>query len=184
MRILGLDLSLSSTGYVLLDEDLVVWSGSVAGGQLRDVERLQHFDRWIRGELRDRRFNHVGIEGYSFASQFRGPALGELGGVMKLAIHQHRIPMTIVPPSTWKKALCGKGNLDKRNASVEIQRRYGVAFANEDTLDAWAVAMYVRRQLLGLDKPEPKSRRRSKDLPLLNPAKEQALGEQVSAVPR
>jgi len=159
MRILGLDLSLTSTGYVLLDEDQAVWYGSVAGGALREVERLAHFDRWIRAELRDKRFSHVGIEGYSFASQFsHAHSLGELGGVIKLAIHQARIPITIVPPATWKKALCGKGNLDKRNASVEIQKRYGVSFASEDTLDAWAVAMTVRRQLLGLDKPEPRRR--------------------------
>jgi Holliday junction resolvasome RuvABC endonuclease subunit len=184
VRILGLDLSLTSTGYVLLDDDHAVWYGSVSGGNLRDVDRLEFFNRWIRAELRDKRFGHVGIEGYSFASQFRGPQLGELGGVIKLAIHQARIAMTIVPPATWKKALCGKGNLDKRNASVEIQKRYGVSFATEDTLDAWAVAMFVRRQLLGLDSPEPKDPRRrlAKDLPLI-PAMEAAALDEKSASP-
>jgi hypothetical protein len=180
MRVLGLDLSLTSTGYVLLDEDQVIWFGSVAP-KSRDVDRLAEFDEWVRmravamfssqrGELPSA-FEygaplaavndwHVGIEGYSFASQFRGPQLGELGGVVKLAIHQAGIPITVIPPATWKKALCGKGNLDKRNASVEISRRYNVNFASEDTLDAWAVAMCRRRQLLGLDKPEPKVRKR------------------------
>jgi Holliday junction resolvasome RuvABC endonuclease subunit len=174
MRILGLDLSLRSTGYCLLDDDWVVWHG-VVGSDHAGVERLAMFDNWIRltlgiahlGRIAVSRFSdpinldHVAIEGYSFASQFRGPELGELGGVIKLAIHQARIPMTIVPPSTWKKTLCGKGNVDKRQASVEISKRYAVEFAKEDTLDAWAVAMCLRRQLLGLDKPEPKSRKRA-----------------------
>ncbi len=172
MRILGLDLSLTSTGYVLLDEDQVIWFGSVGGGTLRGEARLAVFDSWILTAIAERfqplsgesvgmaPLDHVAIEGYSFASQFRGPQLGELGGVMKLAIHQAGIPMTIIPPATWKKTLCGKGNLDKRNASVEISRRYSVSFASEDTLDAWAVAMCLRRQLLGLDKPEPKTRTR------------------------
>jgi hypothetical protein len=180
MRVLGLDLSLTSTGYVLLDEDQVIWFGSVAP-KSRDVDRLAEFDEWVRlralpmfstkcGESPSAWFTgsvpaseggwHVGIEGYSFASQFRGPQLGELGGVVKLAIHQAGVPITIIPPATWKKTLCGKGNLDKRNASVEISRRYNVNFASEDTLDAWAVAMCLRRQLLGLDKPEPKVRKR------------------------
>ena len=161
MRVLGLDLSLSSTGYVLLDDEQAVWYGSVAGGALRDVDRLEHFDRWIRSELRDKRFSHVGIEGYAYAAvHTHAHALGELGGVIKLAVQQARIPLTIVPPATWKKALCGKGNLDKRNASVEIHKRYGVSFASEDTLDAWAVAMYVRRQLLGLNAPAQISTRK------------------------
>jgi len=160
MRILGLDLSLTATGYVLLDDDFVAWYGSVGGGALRDVERLNFFDRWIRQELRDKRFDQVGIEGYSFASANGLPQQGELGGVIKLAIHQAGIPVTIIPPSTWKKLLLGKGNLPKDRVRIEAFKRYGVDFASQDALDAWAVAMCLRRQLLGLDKPEPKSRGR------------------------
>src|SRR5579859_2567437 len=168
MRILGLDLSLVSTGYVLLGETgNVVWHGSVGSSRLREVERLAYFDEWLReyvhlkpGSIYGWPVDAVGIEGYSYASVSHHHAIGELGGVIKLAIHQAGIPITVIPPSTWKKVLCGKGNLDKRNAAVEISKRYQVDFASEDTLDAWAVAMCLRRQLLGLDKPEPKPRRR------------------------
>lgn len=168
MRILGLDLSLVSTGYVLLDEDQVVWSGGVGGGNLREVERLAVFDNWIRETLatipsQSRRvppIDHIAIEGYSFASISHHHAIGELGGVIKLAIHQARIPIHVIPPSTWKKVLAGKGNLKKDQVRLELALRYGIEFASQDTLDAWAVAMCCRRQLLGLDKPEPKIRRR------------------------
>jgi len=175
MRILGLDLSLASTGYALLDDEDVVWYGSVAGGVLRDVERLQHFDRWIRAELRDKRFAHVGIEGYSFASKFsHAHSLGELGGVIKLAVHQFQIPMTVVPPATWKKALCGNGRLVKDQVRLELFKRYGVEFHSQDTVDAWAVAMYVRRQLLGLNSPAKVSSRK-------RPPKEPATIDQAIA---
>lgn len=183
MRIFGLDLSLASTGYCLLDEEYVVWHGTVSGGDLRETKRLEFFDGWIRAELRDKRFDAVGIEGYSYASRFtHAHALGELGGVMRLAIHQARIPMHVVPPASWKKALCGKGNLDKRNCSVEIQKRYGVSFASEDTLDAWAVAMYVRRQLLGLNEPAKVSAR--KRLPLIPATEARALDEKSASASR
>jgi Holliday junction resolvasome RuvABC endonuclease subunit len=158
VRILGLDLSLRSTGYVLLDEDHVAWFGTV--GSDGDEGRLEMFDWWIREQLRDKYFNQVGIEGYSFASQFQGPALGELGGVIKLAIHQAGVPITIIAPATWKKQLLGKGNLPKDMVRIEAYKRYHVDFASQDTLEAWAVAMCLRRQLLGLDKPEPKVRKR------------------------
>jgi Holliday junction resolvasome RuvABC endonuclease subunit len=189
MRILGLDLSLTSTGYCLLDEDSVavfaagaydvplamiaadrmrvVWHGSVGSSTLRDVERLRMFDEWIRGFINDNplsaRLEHVAIEGYSYGSpagQTRAFGLGELGGVIKLAIHQAGIPMHIIAANTWKKVLCGKGGLKKDLVRLELFKRYGVEFASQDTLDAWAVAMCLRRQLLGLDKPEPKSRKK------------------------
>ncbi len=180
MRILGLDLSLRSTGYVLLDEEDVVWYGVVGSEVLREAERLQMFDKWIREQLRDKRFQHVGIEGYSYGSpqgKTHAFGIGELGGVIKLAVHQAQIPMQIIAPGTWKKILCGNGSLDKKNAAVELYKRYGVEFHSQDVLDAWAVAMCHRRQLLGLDKPEPKSRKKrlasdkkSDALPLLEEA--------------
>ncbi len=163
MRILGLDLSLRSTGYVLLDEADVVWYGVVGSDTLRDVERLWMFDRWIREQLRDKRFQYAALEGYSYGSpqgKTHAFSIGELGGVIKLAIHQAAIPIHVIAPGTWKKVLCGNGSLDKKNSAVELYKRYGIEYRSQDTLDAWAVAMCLRRQLLGLDKPEPKSRKR------------------------
>jgi Holliday junction resolvasome RuvABC endonuclease subunit len=161
VRILGLDLSLRSTGYVLLDEDHVAWFGTV--GSDSDEGRLEMFDRWIREQLRDKRFQHVAIEGYSYGSPqgaTRAFGIGELGGVIKLAVHQSRLPLHIIAANTWKKVLCGKGGLAKDLVRVELFKRYSVEFASQDTLEAWAVAMCLRRQLLGLDKPEPKVRKR------------------------
>lgn len=172
MRILGLDLSLRSTGYVLLDDDQVVWHGCV-GDDTPGLARLWMFDRWIRRNLESvqptghapipRRPDHVALEGYSYGSpqgKTQAFSLGELGGIVKLAIHQADIPIHIIPSGTWKKELCGNGSLDKTRSAVELFKRYGVEFARQDTLDAWAVAMCLRRQLLGLNKPAPKTRTR------------------------
>jgi Holliday junction resolvasome RuvABC endonuclease subunit len=193
MKILGLDLSLTSTGYCLIDTSLtdepwvgrdfvtgVVWHGAVGSKTLHDVERLEMFDYWIREALHHKALpfgsatvDHVAVEGYSFGSPFNATSLGELGGVIKLAIHQAGIPLHVIPPKTWRKALCGNGNIKKHDVSKELHKRYGVEFASLDTLEAWAVAMCLRRQLLGLDKPEPKLRKR-KTVPPLIPAMEAA----------
>lgn len=161
MRILGLDLALRSTGYVLLDEDHVAWFGTV--GSDNEEGRLEMFDKWIREQLRDKRFQAVAIEGYSYGSPqgaTRAFGIGELGGVVKLAVNQMRVPLHIIAANTWKKVLCGKGGVKKDVVRLELFKRYGVEFASQDTLEAWAVAMCLRRQLLGLDKPEPKVRKR------------------------
>jgi len=175
VKILGLDLSLTSTGYVLLDEDHVVWHGVVGSHTLRETERLQMFNTWIRRTVIENRLDQVAIEGYSYGSpqgHTRAFSIGELGGVMKLAIHQARIPLHVIAPGTWKKILCGNGALSKKNAAVELYKRYGVEYASQDTLDAWAVAMCRRRQELGLDKPAPKVRKRKSpaSMPLLEGA--------------
>jgi Holliday junction resolvasome RuvABC endonuclease subunit len=172
MKLLGLDLSLRSTGYVLLDDQVledVVWHGRVDGSELEGVERLRVFDIWIRQTLKKMKPARVAIEGYSYGSpqaHTRAFGIGELGGVIKLAIHQAGIPMHVIAANTWKMQLCGKGGLAKDLCRLEIFKRYGVEFPSQDTLDAWAVAMTLRRQLLGLDKPAPKVKR-PKAAPLL-----------------
>ena len=168
MRILSLDMSLTSTGYVFLRDGQVERFGAAGADRTRDVERLAWFDRWLRYDLDIREgwlhdVDHVGIEGYSYGSpagQTRAFGLGELGGIVKLAVHQAGIPLHIIPPGTWKKVLCGNGSLKKDQVRLELFKRYNIEFASQDTLDAWAVGMTLHRQLLGLDKPEPKASKR------------------------
>lgn len=179
MRILGLDLSLTSTGYCVLEDDRVAWHGSVSP-QSRDIARLAEFDHWIRYDMDLRSGFHpsvdqVAIEGYSFGSISHHHAIGELGGVIKLAIRDADVPLTVIPPATWKKQLLGKGNLQKDQVRLEAFKRYGVEFPSQDTLDAWAVAMCLRRQLLGLDKPQPKEPRRRP----ANPSQQELLHDQA-----
>ena len=168
MKILGLDLSLSSSGWVVLRDEYLEASGTSATEKdivkARDVERLILFDRWLGKLLDQHEPDHVAIEGYSYgtpAGSTHAFAMGELGGVIKIAVALEKIPLTIVAPSQWRKALCGKGNIRKNEVPVELFARYGVRFASQDTLEAWAVAETCRRQLLGLvEKPAPKSRKR------------------------
>jgi Holliday junction resolvasome RuvABC endonuclease subunit len=164
MKILGLDLSLTSTGYVLLRDEYVEESGVKQpkpvhlGDEAGAVQRLIEFDVWIAEILEIWAPDHVAIEGYSFAThqeQTRAFAIGELGGLVKTAVAYEKIPLHIIAINTWKKAMCGKV-LKKAEVPLELYKRYGIEFKSQDTLEAWAVAMCYRRQVLGQLAPEPK----------------------------
>ncbi|MFE9412376.1 hypothetical protein ACFYN0_26810 [Streptomyces sp. NPDC006704] len=87
----------------------------------------------------------VAMEGYSHGSKFHREALGELGGMVKLAIteiagpQQWRHPI-IVPPPTLKKFVTGKGAATKQEMIDTVARRYGAIFYDDNLADAYALA--------------------------------------------
>lgn len=130
-NIVGLDLSLSATGIAMVD-GVDVYQPKTTG-----VVRL--------ALIRDRVIEAVGhrsriaiIEGYSYASKFSyAHALGELGGVVRLALMEHGVDYYVVPPSTLKKFACNKGNAGKPDM-LDAARRSGYEDSNNDNaVDAW-----------------------------------------------
>lgn len=90
----------------------------------------------------------VAMEGYSHGSKFQREALGELGGVVKLAIaeiagvREWRHPI-IVPPPTLKKYVTGKGTATKQEMMDTVARRYGAVFYDDNLADAYALARFA-----------------------------------------
>ncbi len=140
----GLDLSLTSTGIALGD---ATWA--IDGKGLRDVPRLVY----IRDQILDALANHehaVGpdspplvalIEGYSYSSRnSHAHALGELGGVVRVALHEIAVPVVEVPPTCRAKFATGRGNASKSEVVSAISARTGILWdgaGNEDRCDAW-----------------------------------------------
>ena len=142
-NIIGLDLSLTSTGYVTLDEfGEVVNNGAIKSKQ-KGIERLI--------ELRDGvtelvPFAHqelvdlIVIEGYAFGAQNQAAYIGELGGVVKVALHELGREMLIVPPAKVKQFATGKGNARKDMMRLEVFKRWGFEAKTDDEIDAYALA--------------------------------------------
>jgi Holliday junction resolvasome RuvABC endonuclease subunit len=163
VRVLGLDLSLTSTGIAVVGDEVLpeprTWQ--VVPKTLRGVERLS----WIADQVMDAVTftgpDIIAIEGYSFGA--RGNAvfqLGELGGVVRYALHRLGHSFVEVPAGEWRKQLFGRGNLAKDMVRVEALKRYSVEFDSLDVLEAWCVATAALRRAQGLDRPEPKRRRK------------------------
>lgn len=142
MKIIGLDLSLRATGYA--DED----GARVITSKSRGMPRLSHLldqielASGVRHLLDDPRAfarpDLVVIEDYAFSrGDAHAHALGELGGVIKLALHEAGVATVLISPSALKKFATGKGNANKV-AMATAATRAGYDGADDDNcIDAW-----------------------------------------------
>lgn len=131
----GLDLSLTSTG-------LSVGAASVAiQSKKKGCERLVEIRNRVVQEVLSHPLPIVLVEGYSFSSRnSHAHALGELGGVVRVALHENGVPYVDVPPNCLKKFATGKGNASKAQVVSAISARTGVVFDTDDEADAWVLA--------------------------------------------
>lgn len=134
--IAGIDLSLTSTG-VCIDGDAQTVASKAKGperlGEIRQ-EILDILDAQIRNVL-------VCIEGYSFGSRnSQAHAIGELGGVVRLALWERGYPYVDIPPTCRAKFATGKGNASKNEVVSSISARTGIVWSGkgaDDMCDAW-----------------------------------------------
>lgn len=132
---IAFDLSLTATGYAMIDE-----AGVLKPPELSGVERLQ----WIRDNvLRLARGDAVVvIEGYSFGSGHKAHNIGELGGVVRVALHEAGHTVVVIPPTSRAKYATGKGNAPKEQVLAEAIRRLGYTGHDHNVSDAmWLLAM-------------------------------------------
>lgn len=100
-----------------------------------------HLDAWLGNAP----IEHVCMEGYSIGSQHsRAHAAGELGAIVKLTL-LGRLPIpacypTIVPPSTLKKYVTGKGSSPKDVMIKEVYRKWGRDLNDNNAADAYGLS--------------------------------------------
>jgi Holliday junction resolvasome RuvABC endonuclease subunit len=136
MKIVGLDLSLTATG-VADDQG----AREVRSNGLRGVERLERLWRAVIAECSHA--DLVVIEDYAYrAGDAHAHELGELGGVVRVALHARRIRQVAVPPASLKKYGTGRGNAKKEQMLAEAIRRLGYTGSSHNEADAaWLRAM-------------------------------------------
>ena len=129
-RVLGLDLSLTATGYAYNDEVT-----GVIRSKARGMRRLAEIREAVLELAHEA--DVVVLEGYSYASANQAHQIGELGGVVRLALHDRRIPFVDVAPAALKKFATGKGNAPKDAMIAAAIRRFGFEGSDNNEADAW-----------------------------------------------
>ena len=145
--ICGADLSLTSTGYCVFNLKTGDFFNGVLKPQSRGVSRLSELRNLFKSEIVDRGISEYGsidiviIEGYAFAAGGKQFDIGEWGGVCKLALYEDfKIPFCLIPPTSLKKFIVGKGNAKKELMREWVFRRYGVGseiLSTNDEVDAY-----------------------------------------------
>lgn len=142
--ILGLDISLSATGWALVEP-----SGHLlAMGTIKskpDADRFARFDRilqTLKHVVSFKLLQLVVIEGYSFNSFGKVFDIAELSGIIKYELWKNKIHFIEVPPNTLKKFVTGKGNSDKNIMMQKAYKQWGIEFTDDNVCDAFYLAKY------------------------------------------
>jgi Holliday junction resolvasome RuvABC endonuclease subunit len=142
-KILALDLSLTSTGVcTTLDGEISTYR-LAPKKEIKGFARLAWFNTRIYEALGKGNYDCIVIENYAMGVGRGGRAfsIGELGGVVRLAVFHSGIKCFLVPPTTLKKFITGNGGSDKSVVSKELYKRYGVDLNNDDEVDAACLAI-------------------------------------------
>jgi Holliday junction resolvasome RuvABC endonuclease subunit len=82
--------------------------------------------------------------------------IGEAGGVLKLMLYEQEYVLDknlyIIPPTSLKAFLTGKGNAKKPEIQKAILKIYGISFENDNLADAYGLG----KMLLELGTELPK----------------------------
>jgi Holliday junction resolvasome RuvABC endonuclease subunit len=135
MTPVGLDLSLTSTGISLPDVNTFIASKKKGPARLVEIrDKVLEYLQTVPSPI-------VIVEGYSFGSRnSQAHATGELGGVIRVALHERSIPYVEVPPTCRAKFATGKGNAGKNEVISSVSARTGIVWTGggaDDMCDAW-----------------------------------------------
>ncbi len=140
--VVGLDLSLSSTGIALPDGNILTHGYSLTKYATVDerVERLCAIRSLITvhiDHIRDHGADYplVVVEGFSFGSPQGATEAGGLGWAVRVRLWELGVPFAIVPPATLKKFATGKGNAGKDDMKLAALQRFDLTFTGTGSGD-------------------------------------------------
>lgn len=114
------------------------------------VERLKDIQLWLWEKIdnlvrTEHPVENIAMEGTVVASH-AATALGELSGAVRLTLLDYfcgeppecTYPLK-VPPMTLKKYVTGKGNAKKQEMLLQVYKRWGVEFTDDNAADAYSL---------------------------------------------
>lgn len=133
-RAMGIDPSLSAAGVATAQGAWVIRSAAIG------AVRLAHIRDVIVSQLDG--IDLVCIEGYAHGAQYSLAAMGEVGGVIRLALHDAGVPYVDVAPNTLKMFATGAGKGGKTGVVVAARERLGYDGLDDNKADAlWLHAL-------------------------------------------
>lgn len=107
------------------------------------VDRLLAIENWLMEVLSGWDIDWICMEGYANGSKFGREVAGELGYATKRLLrrwHPQQLLPTIVPPTSLKKFVTGKGNAKKNEMLLGVYKKWGVEYSDDNLADAYSLA--------------------------------------------
>jgi crossover junction endodeoxyribonuclease RuvC len=139
----GIDQSLNSTGYYIINQNPEVddIKGLIKPGNRRGAKRLSYIFNKLQEILSEYEASDVLVcmEGYAYDyREGKVFELGEVGGIVKLCLHNMGILFFRVPPSDLKKFATGRGSASKEKMTKAMKER------QNDIADAKGLALIAQ----------------------------------------
>lgn len=145
---MGIDPSLTACGVGVL------FNGSLKTMLLAPKKRGAERLAWFRDEFthlfEEYRPECLAIEGYAYGSKVNREVLGELGGVLRLAAHDCRLPTIVVPPNSLKQFATGSGSGSKGVILKEAFKRFDMDVSDDNEADAGVLSLMAHAKMAGL----------------------------------
>lgn len=142
----GIDPSLRSTGIAIIGPETTMIS-TIKPKKLRGVERLQYIRNTLNTQIIG--CNSACIEGPALYAVNRADDIGQLRGVILVALADAGIPVQIIPPTSLKKFATGYGNATKEQMIIAAKTKSKVEILGDDEADAYWLALLAQ----GLHEP-------------------------------
>ena len=148
----GIDLSLSNTGLIVINEkNEIILEKSIKTTPTKEKSNVATINR-IRGittdiifELKNLKIKQVAIEGFSYGS--KGNALFEiayLGYRVREELYLNNINFIDPTPHQLKQFVTGKGNTKKSEVMLQVYKKWGAEFSDDNLADAYVLAQMLK----------------------------------------
>lgn len=144
--VVGIDLSYTSTGLVLLNQVGELYSTEAIKTTPDHFpvheDRIRHIVGYVMRKIQTsiRYIKLVCVEGYAFSAKYNRETSGELGGVLRCSLREAQFNYLVIPPTVLKKYATGKGNCGKDEVRLGVYKQWGHEAKTDDEIDAFVLA--------------------------------------------
>jgi len=140
---LGLDISLTGTGLVIIDDTYEILEKQILHVDAKDTERLLFIEEIFLKlvEPFKTKIKLVGIETPAFRAEGHLFNMGELNGVLKLHLFKMGINSIGISPFSLKKFISGSAKEKTKSIIIlDLFKNFGVELRNDNLADAYSLA--------------------------------------------
>lgn len=144
VRYIGLDLSITGTGFAIFDEDCNLLKSGVIKSKTGapDIIRFNRTANELVEAVQFQPGDKILIEDYAFSAKGQITRLAEFGATVKNKVFQVLGTFSgirLCAPPTLKKFATGKGNTQKQVVILEVYRKWSFMTHNDNEADAYVL---------------------------------------------